>query len=76
MIPNLLYMSPSDSLDHPGSILYNLESSEVPYSTNRIGQEFLLLFLTATGYFYVLGTFISLLVGLWQESSVLHQGMR
>mgnify|MGYP001358009497 CR=1 FL=1 len=27
-----LDMSPSDSPDHPGSILYNLESSEVPYS--------------------------------------------
>ena len=35
MIPNWLYMSPSDSLDHPGSILYHSESSEVPYSTNQ-----------------------------------------
>ena len=35
MIPNWLYMSPSDSPDHPGSILYHSESSEVPYSTNH-----------------------------------------
>ena len=35
MIPNLLYMSPSDSPDHPGSILYRLESSQVPYSANQ-----------------------------------------
>ena len=35
MIPNWLYMSPSDSPDHPGSILYHSESSEVPYSTNQ-----------------------------------------
>ena len=35
MIPNWLYMSPSDSPDHPGSILYRSESSEVPYSTNQ-----------------------------------------
>ena len=27
-------MNPSDSPDHPGSILYHSESSEVPYSTN------------------------------------------
>ena len=31
----LWYMSPSDSPDHPGSILYHSESSEVPYSTNQ-----------------------------------------
>ena len=30
MIPNWLYMSPSDSPDHPGSILYRLESLEAP----------------------------------------------
>ena len=30
------YMSPSDSPDHPGSILYRSESSEVPYSTNQL----------------------------------------
>ena len=35
MIPNRLYMSPSKSPDHPGSILYHSESSEVPYSTNQ-----------------------------------------
>jgi len=29
------YMSPSDFPDHPGSILYHSESSEVPYSTNQ-----------------------------------------
>ena len=33
-------MSPSDSPDHPGSILYDLESSEVPYFHKPItGQE-------------------------------------
>ena len=34
MIPNWLYMSPSDSPDHLGSILYHSESSGVPYSPN------------------------------------------
>ena len=33
MIANWLYMSPSDSLNDPGSIFYHSESSEVPYST-------------------------------------------
>ena len=31
MIPNWFYMSLGDSPDHPGSILYHSESSEVPY---------------------------------------------
>ena len=35
MIPNWLFMSPSDSPDHSESILYHSKSSEVPYSTNQ-----------------------------------------
>ena len=35
MISNWLYMSSSDSLDHPGSILYHSEFSQVVYSTNQ-----------------------------------------
>ena len=35
MIPNWLYMSPSDSPDHPGPILYYWKSPEVSYFTNQ-----------------------------------------
>ena len=33
-------MSPSDSPDHPGSILYYSESSDVPYSTSSWSGTF------------------------------------
>ena len=50
MIPNWLYMSPSDSPDHPGPILYHSESSEVPYSTNKwLVRNFFCCFLQQTG---------------------------
>ena len=47
MIPNWLYMSPSDSPDHPGSIytIQNLQRSPIPQTSNWSGT-FVLLFLT------------------------------
>ena len=40
-------MSPSDSLDHPGSILYHSESLEVLFHKTVTGQELFMRFLTA-----------------------------
>ena len=50
MIPNWLYTSTSDSPDHPGSILYHSESSEVSYYTNQeLVRNFFCCFLHQTG---------------------------
>ena len=43
-------MSPSDSPDHPGSMLYHSKSSEVLYSTKPVtGQELFCCFLQQNG---------------------------